>query len=97
MNKKTVLIIIALLAIAAITVGCTENYKQNPIGGNYDNKEIFSNGGMAVKYGDYLYFINGYAAKDDKNNFGDVVKGDYGVGLTAASLLNPLTFKGLFH
>ena len=32
MNKKTVLIIIALLAIAAITVGCTENYKQNPIG-----------------------------------------------------------------
>ncbi|HHT83884.1 MAG: hypothetical protein ACOYEC_05620 [Christensenellales bacterium] len=75
MNKKTVLIIIALLAIAAITVGCTENYKQNPIGGNYDNKEIFSNGGMAVKYGDYLYFINGYAAKDDKNNFGDVVKG----------------------
>ncbi|NCA91775.1 hypothetical protein EOM82_00785 [bacterium] len=75
MKKK---ILIAVLCVAVILVGvlsgCTESLKQKPIDTKYSDI-VSSNGGMAVVYGDYLYFINGYAGQDVDNNFGDVVKG----------------------
>ncbi len=75
MKKK---ILIAILCVAALLVvvlsGCTESLKQKPIATNYSDI-VSSNGGMAVVYGDYLYFINGYAGQDVDNNFGDVTKG----------------------
>jgi len=75
MKKK---ILIAILCVAALLVGvlsgCTESLKQNPIETKYSDV-VSSNGGMAVVYGDYLYFINGYAGQDVDNNFGHVVKG----------------------
>lgn len=75
MNKKTLMIIICLLFAAILFTGCTENLKQDAIAGNYENKTVTSNGGSAVTYGNYLYFINGAAGEDADNTFGKVVKG----------------------
>ena len=75
MKRKTVPIFIAILIGVLMFTGCVERLTQERIPGNYDNKKIYSNGGLAVIYGDYLYFINGYAKQDDPNDFGSVVKG----------------------
>lgn len=75
MNKKFIIVLICLVVAAIMLGGCVETFKQEPISGNYDNKTVSSNGGLAVVYGDYLYFINGYASADDENTFGKVIKG----------------------
>ncbi|MFA6866793.1 MAG: hypothetical protein WCR54_04670 [Clostridia bacterium] len=78
MKKKVLLTIITILVIAiasSLLVGCTENYKTNGITTNFSDK-IESNGGMAVVYGEYLYFINGNAGNTDIDNvYGVPVKG----------------------
>ncbi len=75
MSKRIIWIIICLLVGAFILTGCVENFKQDAIAGDYSNKTVTSNGGMAVTYGKYLYFINGYAEQSDENEFGKVLKG----------------------
>lgn len=78
MKKKLLFAVVCILLFAttaSVLAGCTtENYKQDPIATNYSDK-ISSNGGLAVVYGEYLYFINGYAGADIDNTFGNVVKG----------------------
>ncbi|HKL73646.1 MAG TPA: hypothetical protein VJ903_02005 [Clostridia bacterium] len=78
MKKKllfTIVCVLLLTTLCTILAGCTqENYKQKAIATNF-SEDIYSNGGMAVAYGDYLYFINGYAGADVDNTFGKVVKG----------------------
>jgi hypothetical protein len=78
MKKKLLLTVVCVLLIAtlcALFAGCTqENYKQKAIATNYSDK-VYSNGGLAVVYGEYLYFINGYAGPSVDNTFGKVVKG----------------------
>lgn len=49
--------------------------KQKAINSDFADKTITSNGGMAVKYGRYIYFINGLSAQDEDNTFGKVKKG----------------------
>lgn len=77
MKKKlliTVTVILALATCVGILAGCTESLKQNAIPTNFSDK-VSGNGGMTVVYGDYLYFINGYAGESADNTFGNVVKG----------------------
>lgn len=77
MKKKlliTVTVILALATCVGILAGCTESLKQNAIPTNFSDK-VSGNGGMTVVYGDYLYFINGYAGETVDNTFGNVVKG----------------------
>lgn len=75
MKKKILITILCVAAIlACVLSGCTENLKQKPIATNYSDV-ISSNGGMAVVYGDYLYFINGFGGKDIDNTYGKVVRG----------------------
>jgi hypothetical protein len=78
MKKKLLLTVVCVLLIStlcALFTGCTqENYKQKAIATNYSDK-VYSNGGLAVVYGEYLYFINGYAGAEVDNTFGEVVKG----------------------
>ena len=68
---------IAILAIVAITMtACGFNPpKDNPD----TNASIYGNGGMEVRKGDYVYFINGYygidSVSDGTNSYGDVVRG----------------------
>lgn len=62
----------------AVTVlaGCNSGkFKQTSIGGDFGNAEVSSNGGMAVKVGGYLYFINGYVGMTEiDNTFGTPLK-----------------------
>lgn len=77
MKKKlliTVTVILALAMCVGILAGCTESLKQNAIPTNFSDK-VSGNGGMTVVYGDYLYFINGYAGETADNTFGNVAKG----------------------
>lgn len=77
MKKKLLLAVVCVLLAASfvvMTAGCTETEKQDAIATNYSD-EISSNGGLAVVYGEYLYFINGYAGVDVDNTFGEVIKG----------------------
>lgn len=59
--------------IACLFVACTENTKQNAI--PTENGTVADNGGMAVSYGNYVYFINGFAGESALNTFGSVVRG----------------------
>ncbi len=82
MRKKFLLIaIVALVLTCALTVLCAcESYKASavkPVGDK--NAVVESNGGLVVKQGGYLYFVNGYSgylSENGKDNwFGHVTKG----------------------
>lgn len=76
--KRKLPIILAAALVLAVSVGalagCTENLKQDAIP-TVTGGSVVSNGGLAVVYGDYLYFINGHAGVSADNTFGGVVKG----------------------
>lgn len=61
-------------ALVCALFGCNESFKQDAIATDFSDA-VGSNGGMAVTYGNYLYFINGYAGSTVDNTFGSVVKG----------------------
>jgi len=79
MKKKLSKIIIMLFAtvlLVAMLVACNENTKQDAVTTDIpDGAKVENNGGVAVKYGNYLYFINGLAGETANNEFGKVVKG----------------------
>lgn len=66
--------IIALATLVGVLAGCTESLKQDAIP-TVTGGAVYGNGGMTAVYGDYLYFINGYAGETADNTFGKVVKG----------------------
>ena len=75
--KKSVLICLALVLVITclVLVGCSNtSNKQDPVE-TTKSDTIESNGGMAVKYGDYIYFINGYSGVSTLNTYGDVTLG----------------------
>ena len=81
MTKK-VFAIIATLAISFIALfGCSgDNYKKVEIDGVQDTSyTVEGNGGSAVQYGNYVYFLNGTRGYEDSdgtaNVFGNVIKG----------------------
>ena len=78
MNKKLLTTIVCVIMCAVMMVAlvaCNENYKQDAVSTDLSDKTVTSNGGLAVKVGKYLYFINGYAGIDGVNAFGEAVKG----------------------
>ena len=75
-RKVFVLALVLILALGSITLaatGCGESDTES-IGG-----AVYSNGGTVVRYGDYVYFINGVPDYTDENGNtnvrGEVVKG----------------------
>lgn len=74
MIKKIVLVIVCVALAAALLAGCNESYKTKPVATEASDA-VVSNGGLAVRYGKYLYYINGYAGNEAANNFGEVQKG----------------------
>lgn len=78
MSKKLIPLLIVALLIVLMLAGC-ESTKYGPIPGGDANAIVSNNGGLAVRQGDYLYFVNGfsdYDSEDPKTNFfGNVVKG----------------------
>ena len=75
MVKKILLVIVCVLLAAAMLAGCNESYKTKAIPTDTSDSTVTSNGGLAVRYGKYLYYINGYAGNEVDNTFGEVQKG----------------------
>ncbi len=90
MMKKIIVVLTFLMAVIFAMAGCaSEVYYDVSISGKQDtNYVVTSNGGSAVKYGNYVYFINGSRGYEDdngtSNKFGEVVKG----GLYRAEFIN---------
>ena len=74
MKKKVLLLILCLALISSILVGCN-NMKQDGVETDLTNKTITANGGLAVGFGNYIYFVNGRSAQTADNQFGEVTKG----------------------
>lgn len=62
-----------LLVLTLLLSGCSQDYKVE--GGPSADAEVSYNGGLAVKKGDYLFFINGISTISADNNYGTPVKG----------------------
>ena len=82
MRKKIVLsVIVVVLLICTICAACAcESYKAKALSKVGDkNAVVESNGGLVVKQGGYLYFVNGFSdyltEKGKQNWFGKVTKG----------------------
>ncbi|MDR2266238.1 MAG: DUF5050 domain-containing protein [Christensenellaceae bacterium] len=76
MVKKIIILLLCVLVVGAALAGCTENYKRDAVAtDDLSNAVVQSNGGLAVKLGKYLYYINGYAGNTVDNSYGDVLKG----------------------
>lgn len=79
MRKKFLAVIIALVLICATLTACSESFKNDKLEGEQKTYyAVISNGGSAVQYGNYVYYINGYRGYEDdgsENYWGNVVKG----------------------
>ena len=79
-GKKFLALVAAITTMSATLslAGCggVTNYKGENLTGTFDKEAaVESNGGFAVKKGDYVYFINGSQSYTADNTYGDVVKG----------------------
>ena len=77
MKKKLILVFAVIALVAVLTsclVACNKGFKWHSVGGGDATAAVVSNGGYAVKQGDYLYFVNGYVGLDENNDFGTPVK-----------------------
>ena len=66
---------VALTASAFSFASCSEKFEMQTLTGYVSDAEVESNGGFAVRKGDYVYFINGAADYTADNTYGKVVKG----------------------
>ena len=77
--KKTITIIIACALLVGVIFAlgaCSEKMTQKAVPTTIDkDATVQDNGGLAVKYGNYIYFVNGYAGESAENEFGTVVRG----------------------
>jgi len=75
MIKKFLATFAVVLAAIMLLCSCS-GYNVEPIPGeDYSQEDVVSNGSLAVKQGNYLYFINGVSDYTTANKFGSVVKG----------------------
>ncbi len=72
---KVLILLVSVLMLAGLMTACSENTKQDSVKTNPVNETVSSNGGVAVQYGNYLYFVNGYAGSSAINTFGSVKTG----------------------
>lgn len=92
--KKSLILVVALLLCATVVLAaCTES-SFTPV--SVPSKgQVEGNGGIAVKYGEWLYYINGYAsATSAVNTYSDEVKDAPRVGSVVRIKLADL--QGLF-
>lgn len=71
----SVIAAVTLLSTAFSFAACKDSYKGTKIEYTTPSAPAVSNGGFAVEYGEYVYFINGVESNTAKNKYGDVVKG----------------------
>jgi len=81
--KKTykILIMCLVVCLAVGIFAACENTKFGPIGTTeYKNAEVINNGGLAIRQGGYLYYVNGMDSTDnikkpEDNYFGKACNG----------------------
>ncbi len=79
----------AVVAVGGVALSACKETTFQPLEGNdYEsNAPAVSNGGFAVEYGKYVYFINGATTYEDDNTYGTPVKGAL-MRITAEDLKN---------
>ena len=96
MTKKRIVILTLILAFVLALTACSgDSYDKVAINGKQDvTYAVTGQGGSSVRYGNYVYFINGTRGYEDtegkSNLFGEVVKG----GVYRAELNGTKTEKG---
>ena len=73
MNKKTLALITLIIVLVAGLTACNgKTYKAQaiPEGNKYASSPVENNGGVVVRQGNYIYFINAYTGVDAENTFG---------------------------
>ena len=75
--KKILSITLGAACVFTTFAACKDYaFLGDDLGAGYDaTAAVESNGGFAVKKGDYVYFINGYETYAANNEYGNVVKG----------------------
>ena len=87
-GKKALCLIAAITMLGAAFTGCgSGSYKGDDLSGYVPGAAVESNGGFAVKQGDFVYFINGSESYTVDNTYGDVVKGAL-MRISASDLAN---------
>lgn len=75
MSFKQILIVITLAVVAVAMTACGSSITENP----KTDDTVYGNGGMQVRKGDFVYFMNGFYGideiKDTSNKNGKVVRG----------------------
>ncbi len=75
MSFKQILIVITLAVVAVAMTACGSSITENP----KTDDTVYGNGGMQVRKGDFVYFMNGFygidEVKDTSNKNGKVVRG----------------------
>lgn len=74
MNKKKVAVIACLLILSLALIACNKVWRQDEVTGAQLDKPVESNGGLVVKQGKHIYFVNGYEGADIENEFGTPLK-----------------------
>ncbi|MCL2629899.1 MAG: DUF5050 domain-containing protein [Firmicutes bacterium] len=104
MVKKILIAVVCLVMVTAVLVACSEGFKWGSVTTSIaQNAEIEGNGGLAVRVGGYLYFINGYAGNDADNTSGNVIKGAIcrvkinEAGVIDDSKIETIVHKNVFH
>ena len=79
-KKSLILLVAALMCVAVLLAACSEK----PFTPNFDapanNLEVGSNGGVAVTYGEWIYYVNGYESSVNADNTYANVNDDPRVG-----------------
>ena len=78
-SKKIMIVLALSLVFVMVFAGCT-SMTQTAVAGGDAKAVVENNGGLAVKQGAFIYYINGLTAtadikKKEDNTFGNVVKG----------------------
>jgi hypothetical protein len=73
MNKKILLTLICVVVLLCTLSACSKTIKQDAVPGAELDKPVENNGGLVVKQGKHIYFVNGYDA-NVVNDFGTPYK-----------------------
>ena len=65
-KKSLILLVAALMCVAVLLAACSEK-PFTPVT-KPDSGEIDSNGGIAVRYGEWIYYVNGYESSVNADN-----------------------------
>lgn len=65
--KKSLILLVAVFMCLAVFLTACNGTAFKPVS-KPDEGEVKSNGGIAVQYGDYIYYVNGYESNADAEN-----------------------------